>query len=175
MSATEAVTTAERARTGLAARQRALVEALAGRAAPPAGFDHTRLEVAIEQLATKRRSAVARAWPALARSLGPEFPALFARYAAQRGLPRDGGPLADGRAFTGWLLDLGSLPEAGRIEALVVDLLWRHCDAGLVRRRGPACRTVWLRESRALVLGLAFPGLGARWWCIGLTAGGHRD
>jgi hypothetical protein len=150
------------ARAELAARQAALVAALTAGAAPPAGFDTRRLRAAAASLAVKRRRAVARAWPGLAGVLDERFTA----FTASTPLPRDGGPLADGRAFVRWLG--GAAPAACRLQALAVDLRYARTAGGLVARRGPVLKVVVLPEPRRLVLALRLPGLGERWLTIPL-------
>lgn len=124
------------ARARLAAEQAALVAALVGRGAPPEGFDARRVGLAAASLAWKRARAAARAWPGLARALGGRFGKVFAAYAGAAPLPRQGGPLADGRAFARWLAARGKLPEAGRLQALAVDLRYANNPDGLALRRG---------------------------------------
>src|SRR5437016_1395615 len=46
----------------------------------------------------------------------------FAQFAATATIPRQGGPLADGRAFARYLERRGELTEEGRLEALAVDV-----------------------------------------------------
>src|SRR5262245_32796795 len=106
----------------LAAAHAAPAAALVAGASPPARFDAAALAGARASLARKRESEVACAWPALAAALGERYPEEFARFASRRPLPREGGPLADGRAFAAELLAAGKLPDAARAEALAVDL-----------------------------------------------------
>jgi hypothetical protein len=154
------------AKAALLAQQSALVSALLAEGEPPAGFDEERLCAAGASLARKRARAAARAWPRLNQALGRRFCELFADYAAATSLPRDGGPLADGRAFARWLAVRGQLPEAGLIEALAVDLRYGGTQGGLLLRRRPACRAAWLPESRRLMVGIRLPWLGERWLSI---------
>lgn len=148
------------ARARLAAQQAALVTALMAGGAPPAGFDVTRLRAAADSLARKRAGAVARAWAGLARALGRRFGELFTAYAEMSPLPREGGPLADGRAFARWLARRGELPQAGRLQALAVDLRYSEDRDGLVPRRWPACRFAWLGQPRRLIVAVWLPRLG---------------
>lgn len=163
------------ARARLAAEQAALVAALVGRGAPPEGFDARRVGLAAASLAWKRARAAARAWPGLARALGGRFGKVFAAYAGAAPLPRQGGPLADGRAFARWLAARGKLPEAGRLQALAVDLRYANNPDGLALRRGPTCRAAWLRRSRRLILAVRLPWLGEHWLSIPLGRGRHSD
>jgi hypothetical protein len=150
------------ARTRLAAQQAQLMLALAGRGQPPAACDPARLRATTEALATKRAQAVARVWPGLVQGLGARFRECFDEVAAAVPLPHGGGPLADGRAFARALARRGELSDAGRLEALAVDLHYRVCKSGLRPRRGPAVTWARLRESRRLVLAIRLPWLGER-------------
>jgi hypothetical protein len=83
--------------SSLADRQRALVDALVAGAPVPPGFDSRLIGVAREALLRKRAGDVARHWPLLAASLGSEWFATFASWAATRptnGSLRDGWDLA---------------------------------------------------------------------------------
>lgn len=150
-------------RARLAEEQARLVRALTGQAESPADFDAGRLGAAAAALAHKRARSAARAWPALAHALGEGFEERFAEFVKRVPRPREGGPLADGRAFVADLAARGELPDEGRLEALGVDLHFRRTSAGLKPRRGPAVKVAWLRRSRKLALGIRLPWLGARW------------
>jgi hypothetical protein len=147
------------ARARLAALQAELVAALAGHAAPPTGFDAERIRAAAAALATKRRRAMARAWPGLTAAIAEHFDS----YAAATPLPRLGGPLADGRAFLRWLAARAEYPHQTRLQALAVDLRYATTADGLVPRRGPMLKAAWLRSTRRLVMALRLPWLG-EWW-----------
>jgi hypothetical protein len=155
-------------RAELAARQAELVRALTGGGPMPAGFLPSRIQATADALAAKRARSAARAWPALAAALGDQFRLRFAEYAAVTRLPQRGGPLADGRAFADWLARRGALPDAGRLEALAIDLGQARCAGGLVPRRGPALAAAWLRQSGRLAIGLRWPGAGERWVVVPL-------
>jgi hypothetical protein len=156
------------ARVRLAAEQAALVTALVARGELPAGFDAVRLRATATSLVRKRRQAAARTWPGLARALGSRYDELFLEYAATAPLPRDGGPLADGRAFARWLAARGELPEAGRLQALAFDLRYAAKADGLVSRKWPTCKTAWLPHSRRLIVAVRLPWLGEYWLRIPL-------
>jgi hypothetical protein len=160
------------ARSRLAAQQAELVRALAGLGAAPEGFDPRRVQATAVALQTKRAMALARAWPALVRALGDRFEESFTAYASATPLPREGGPLADGRAFARRLARAGALPEAGRLEVLAVDLHHVATTDGLIRRRGFAWVAALLKEPRRVVVGVRLPWLGARWVTVPL--GGFR-
>ncbi len=155
-------------RQKLAAVQAGLAEALVRRGPLPAGFDAAQVQAAARSLARKRARAAARAWPMLGAALGQRFDELFQTYSQDHLLPRDGGPLADGRGFARWLAQIGELPEAGRVEAAAVDLRFVSRPAGLFPRRGWACTAAFLKESRRLLLGFRLPYLGERWLSIPL-------
>jgi hypothetical protein len=154
--------------SNLAAQQAALVAALLAGDEVPAGFDAERLRVAGRALERKRLRAVARAWPVLASALGARFAELFFSYAQVNPLPRQGGPLADGRFFVRWLLAREELPEAARLQALSIDLRYRTTANGLIPRRGPALCATWLRQPRRLVVAVRLPWLGEHWLHIWL-------
>jgi hypothetical protein len=151
--------------------QAALVSALTGRGAPPAGFDAGRLRAAKSALTAKRLEAVARAWPGVAEALGDCFEEHFHTFTMTTPLPRIGGPLADGRAFLHWLAAANSLPEAGRLQALVVDLRYTTTAGGLRPRRWPSLKAALLHGPRRLVVGLRLPWLGERWLTLPLMRG----
>lgn len=157
-----------KARARLADQQAALVTALMAQGEPPADFDVVRLRAVAAALTRKRVRAAARAWPGVARALGRRFGELFAAYAEATTLPRQGGPLADGRAFARWLAARNELPESGRLQELAVDLRYTGNPDGLVPRRTPACRAAWLRRSRRLIMAVWLPWLGERWVSIPL-------
>jgi hypothetical protein len=150
-------------RRQLAEGQARLVEALTRSGEVPEGFDGQRLRAAAEVLLRKRTREAARAWPALARALGESFDEKFRDFASRVPLPREGGPLADGRAFVADLAARGELPDEGRLEALGVDLHYRRTVNGLRRRRGPAVKAAWLPRARRLALAVRLPWLGVRW------------
>jgi hypothetical protein len=156
----------EAARSRLAERQAALVWALVAGAAVPAGFDPERVRLAAGSLDRKRRHAVAEVWPGLAEALGEAFAPRFADYAARRDLPARGGPLADGRAFAGWLADTGHLPDAGREQALAVDARFAAGPDGLHPRRWLGVRAGWLPGSRQLLVVAWLNRFGCRWWWL---------
>lgn len=160
------------ARAALEAQQAALVRALTGQGAPPPGFDPDRVGAAAASLLRKRLRAVADAWPGLAAALGDDFAGRFLAYARRMPLPARGGALTDGRAFARELARAGALPDAGRLEALAVDVRFSSAHDGLVRRRGPAVRFAWLQR-RALAVALRWPGWGEQWFTLGL--GSSRD
>ena len=153
-------------RRELAARQAALVAALAGRAAPPLGFDADRLRATAVSLANKRRRAVARAWPGLTDALGDRFAERFDAYAKSAPLPSDGGPLADGRAFLRWLTAAGEPVLACEMQQFAVDLRFRWTNGGLTPRRGLAVKFARLGKPRRTIIAVRLPWLGEHWFRI---------
>jgi hypothetical protein len=147
----------------LAERQAELVRALVERRKPPAGFDAERLGRTGDSLIRKRAREAARAFPGLARTLGDAFAERFAAFARNVPPPSRGGPLADARAFARSLAAAGELPDAGRLEALGVDLRFATVAGSLVPRRGPAIGWTTLPERRRLVVAIRCWGLGERW------------
>jgi hypothetical protein len=143
---------------------------LVARGELPLGFDAARLSAAAASLVRKRVRAASRAWPGLARALGPSFEELFTLYAGEAPLPRVGGPLADGRVFAQWLAAREELPEAGRLQSLAVDVRHALNLDGLVPRRWPAAKTAWLPQSRRLVVAVWLPRLGEHWMSLPLHA-----
>ena len=85
----------------LAARQRALVDALVAGAAPPAGLDEERVRVQARALLRKRARSVARHQPGVAAGLGDGFWVAFEQYAAQAAPPT--GSAADAKAFAAYV------------------------------------------------------------------------
>ncbi|WP_406693391.1 hypothetical protein V5E97_20415 [Singulisphaera sp. Ch08] len=146
----------------LAAQQAELVRALTGQAGPPDGFIPGHVRAATLALARKRARSVTRAWPSLVEALGPDFEPCFGSYTADAPLPRQGGPLADGRNFVRALAREGKLSDQARLEALSVDLHYASQAGGLVARRGPSLAIALLRHPRRLILAARWPGLGVR-------------
>jgi len=105
------------ARARLAAGQSALLAALVAGGADPAGFDRDALAATRQALIDKRRSGVARRWPALA--MEPGFAAAFAAWAAAR---PPAGSFDDGLAF-------GRARPADLSPAARAELLYGRCAA----------------------------------------------
>jgi hypothetical protein len=74
--------------------------------------------------------------------------------------------LANGRAFARYLDGSGALPDAGRMEALLVDLRFRFTAMGLQPRRGLTIKFTLLKHSRRLVIGFRMTWLGGRYLSI---------
>ena len=152
-------------RARLAERQAELIRALYG--GPPAeGLDPYRVKLASMALADKRARAVARAWPALARGLGAEYPERFAAYARVTP-PPDAGSVADGLAFSQILARERRLPDDARIERMLVtsDVKLRHNR--LAARRGPRLAATVTGPPRRLVIVASVPPIGVRLVTLG--------
>jgi hypothetical protein len=152
------------ARDRLAEAQEAFLRSLLENAEAPPGFDRSDVAAAAEALASKRRQAVARAWPSLVQALGDGFRERFDAFARVTPLPSRGGPLADGRAFIEALAHEGPLPESVHRQMITVDLRFRRCRDGLVPRSGFSVVRGVLPETGHLVLGLRWAGHGERWF-----------
>lgn len=150
-------------RAELARRQAALVSALTGQEPAPPGFDQARLGVAAAALRSKRAHAVARAWPRLARALGPDFGPAFDRYLRMQPRLPASGPLGDGRGLARALAAEGRLPWEGRLELLAADLRHRWLSDGRRLPRGAGLVAAWRRAPAELVVAVRLPGIGERW------------
>lgn len=126
-------------REAYAASQAQLLDALLRGDPPPPGFVAAQIDAAGSALRRKRGRAVARAWPALALSLGDRFAPRFDAFArATRGpggLDDAARPLLDGLAFTRSIQTAGeTLDEDVRVEILLA--------RAALRQRG------WLQVAR---------------------------
>jgi hypothetical protein len=119
----------------LAARQAGLVAALVAGGPDPAGFDPDRLAVVRRALLRKRAGEVAAVWPLLAASLGTDWPATFADFAAGRA---PAGALRDGWDLARALHRRGRLDDAAAVELAGREVVLRYRDGR--RRRLPAAR-----------------------------------
>ena len=111
----------------LAEEQAELVAALARGQPLLPGFDASRLHAMSVLLRAKRRRAVARSCPAVARALGGRFAASFDEYAVGMPLRSDDGPIDDAVHFLQWLRARGELPRELRLLALRLRLRARWC------------------------------------------------
>jgi hypothetical protein len=156
----------------LAAAQAALVRALVAGGPTPAGFDPTRVAATATALRRKRARQVAKAFPALAQSLGDGFTTRFQAYAAANP-PPSAGTLSDGLRFAKTLTRTGELVGEARVERLIA-----HARlAGGRSRQTVYCRAVLTGEprSRRLVAVVRAPLLGEHWLTIPLVSGLRRD
>lgn len=142
----------------LADQQADLMAALSGQGAMPEGFRHDRLETAKAALALKRMRAAARSWPAVVQLLGDSFSTAFTQYAQATPLPQEGGPLADGRTFVGWLSESQSLTDEIIRLALRFDVSNKRHPKGWRPRRWGHAAWVWLPESQQWLMGVRIPG-----------------
>ena len=156
-------------RADLARRQAELVSALLGDQPPPPGFDAARVRTAAAGLRAKRAHAIAKAWPRLARALGPDLGAEVERHLRRLPSSPASGPLGDGRALARTLAAGGRLPWDGRLELMAAELRYRWPGDGrrLLRRAGAAA--AWRRSPAELVVAVRLPGLGERWLRLPFT------
>lgn len=146
-------------RAKLGARQASMVAALVTGAKVSEPIDALRLDAAARALRRKRQRALVHAWPGLASPAREHFDA----YAAENPLPRNGGPLADGRRFAAWLNQRGEMPDRCRLQVLSVDLRYISIANGLRPRCWPALKAIVLRRPRRLIIGVWLPWLGEKW------------
>jgi hypothetical protein len=121
----------------LAAAQRRLVECLVTGGPVPAGFDSVRVAVAARALLNKRAGEVARVWPRLAASHGPDWPGVFRRWAEGRP-PR--GPWRDGWDLARAVRD--RLDPAAVLELAEREARWSYDGATEPRRRSLGVRRI---------------------------------
>ena len=155
------------ARTRIAADQTGLVRALVGNGIAPKGFDGSRVQAAAGALLLKRAHSVARAWPSLARSLGPKFDERFAEYACSRPTLQSN-PMLDGRAFARVLAGDGRLDDDAAAEVLAFDVRHRASGDRILARRGIWIGAALLRHSRRLNIAIRLPLFGERWISVPL-------
>jgi len=153
-------------RDALSQDQRDLIEALLGKGPVPGGFTGAELLPARESLLLKRRRGVAKAWPALAASLGVRFGPAFAAYATQHPGTPNGGSAADGWGFAKHLEAERVLKGAARLELAAFELAHRVGPRGLSHRRFAV--KVVARPGRGYAgIGVHIRGLGTRWLFLG--------
>ncbi|TMC03562.1 MAG: hypothetical protein E6J41_26980 [Chloroflexi bacterium] len=155
----------------LARRQAELVSALLGGGDAPAGFDEGRVRTAAAALRAKRAHAIAKAWPRLARALGPDLAPAVERHVRLLPSAPASGPLGDGRELARALAAEGRLPWEGRLELLAADLRHRWLVDGRRLPRRAAVAAAWRRAPAALVVAVRLPVLGERWLRLPLTSG----
>jgi hypothetical protein len=114
----------------LAAAQGRLVECLVAGGPVPAGFDSVRVAVAARALLSKRAGEVARAWPRLADSHGPDWLEVFTRWADGR---PPHGPWRDGWDLARAIRD--RLDPAAVLELAQREVRWSYDGAAEPRRR----------------------------------------
>jgi hypothetical protein len=125
-------------RSGYAARQALLLDALLRGDGYPAGFAAAQADAAGRSLRRKRARAVARAWPALTLDLGDVFDTRFDAFARATGAPASGDPLRDGLAFVRRLGHDTRLGDDARAEVLLA--------RAALRRRGLFVAAACLRR-----------------------------
>jgi hypothetical protein len=139
------------------------LRALVGNEIAPDGFDRARIQAAADALLLKRAHSVARAWPELARSLGPTFDERFARYARSQPMLQGVGPMLDGRRFAHLLAREGHLADDASVEVLAFDARNRVNGIGVAARRRIWIGAAFLRRSVRLIIAIRLPLFGERW------------
>jgi hypothetical protein len=146
-------------RTRYGEEQAALLRALQTGESAPSGFAGDDLRAASSALLDKRTRAVAEAWPALAHSLGSQFPALFERFARQVPPPTVGGGLADGLVFAS-RLDEATLLEDAKAELMLARGLLKLRGTRASLRRGIFLAARRLAEPARLLVVAHVPLVG---------------
>lgn len=159
-------------RTGYAAKQAALLEALLRGGELPAGFAAAKAHAAGRSLRGKRVGAVRHAWPALTVALGASFDERFDAFAHTTGPPAFGEGLADGLAFVSWLAPVHELGDDVRVELLFARAILvrdRRDGDGWRLRRGPFARIARLRDPHRLLFVVHLPRVGPRHASVALV------
>lgn len=117
----------------------------------PAGLDERMIGVTRDALGRKRARQVAKAFPALARDLGPEYQALF-RVFARTTPPREEGSLADGLAFAAHVARERRLSDGARVELTVARSTVAARRGRLRARRGLYVRAILTRRPRGIIV-----------------------
>jgi hypothetical protein len=151
-------------RARLAEAQAELIRSLVGRGCLPDGFARSRITAASDALLMKRVRGVASSWPVMAHALGERFNERFALYVQENPLPRQGGPLADGRLFAGSLARAREFPEEARIEMLAFDARHAACEDGFMERKGFCIKAAILKSPYRLALVICISRIGERWF-----------
>ena len=139
-------------RSGYAARQARLLDALLRGDGYPDGFVVAQADAAGRSLRRKRGRAVADTWPALALELGAAFDVRFDAFARCAVAPEPGDPLRDGLEFARWIEHDAPLGDDARVELLLARAApgRRRPFVGAVRLRRPhprllvAARLPWI-------------------------------
>jgi hypothetical protein len=150
-------------RSGYAAKQAALVEALLHGGELPEGFSAAKADAASQSLRRKRAGAIRHAWPALTVALGASFDERFDAFAHTTGPPAFGEGLTDGLAFASWLPREEELGDDVRVEMLFARaiVVRDHRGAhGWRARRTPFVRVARLRHPHRLLFVGYVPRLG---------------
>jgi hypothetical protein len=159
-------------RSGYAAQQAALLEALLRGGELPAGFAAAKAHAASRSLRRKRVAALRHAWPGLTVALGASFDERFDAFARTTGPPALGEGLADGLAFVSSLAPAPALGDDVRVELLFARAILvreRRDGGGWRLRRGPFVRVARLRHPHRLLFVVHLPRLGRRHASVALV------
>jgi hypothetical protein len=162
-------------RSGYAAKQAALVEALLRGGELPEGFSAAKADTASQSLRRKRAGAIRHAWPALTVQLGASFDERFDAFAHTTGPAAFGEGLTDGLAFVSWLDREQQLGDDVRVEMLFARAIVvpdRRGGHGWRPRRRPFLRVARLRHPHRLLFVVHVPRLGRRYATLPLRSRG---
>lgn len=109
----------------------------------------------------KRSRQVAKAFPALARDLGPDYEDAFAAFAGANP-PHSGGSLSDGLAFGIIVARERGLSDDAKLERMVAIAGVTTRGGRLTRRRMPHIGATVTRSSPGIVIVASGPGVGTR-------------
>ena len=149
-------------RSGYAAKQAALLEALVRGGELPQEFAAAKADAASQSLRRKRAGAIRHAWPALMVALGASFDERFDAFARTTGPPAFGEGLTDGLAFVSWLARGEELGDDVRVEMLFARAIVVCSRRGWHMRRTPFLRVARLRHPHRLLAVVHVPRLGRR-------------
>ena len=138
----------------------------------PAGLDERMIGVTRDALGRKRARQVARAFPALARDLGPEYQALFQAF-ARTTPPGEEGSLADGLAFGTNVGRERRLSDAARVELMVARSTVTASRGRLQPRRGVYVGAIPTRRPLGITVVGRAPGHAPR--VVSVTAPRRRS
>lgn len=156
----------DESRRRLAELQGRLIESLRPGGSIERGPAPERLRATAEALLRKRRRGVRKTWPDLCQALGADFAPEFDRFAATTGPPREGGPLADGRAFADDLRARRGFPAAAWPERFAHDLRFRAIDGGFTPRRGTIVRVAGFGGPPRIVLAIRHRSGAESWFWL---------
>jgi hypothetical protein len=147
-------------RAQLAARETELVQALHGGPTPP-GLDPEMVALARAGIVRKRARQVARAFPALARDLGPGYQDAFNAF-ADASPPQNGGALADGLALGNLVARERGLSDEAKVERMITIAGMTTRSGRMQRRRVPYIGAILTRQPPGIVIVAHGPVVGTR-------------